>query len=366
MATATKNAAHEAKAPTISKEAFVEKMLGVANGAGLALMTSIGHRTGLFDTMAELPPSSSQEIADEADLNERYVREWLGAMVTGEVVIYDPQQDTYFLPPEHASVLTRAASPENLAVTMQFFAILGGVEERVVECFHNGGGVPYSAYHRFHEVMAEESGQTVVAVLLDRILPLIPAIDQMLGRGIEVLDVGCGRGRAIMTLATAFPNSRFTGYDLCDDAVAAANAEAAERGLANVRFLARDMSEVDEPERYDLITAFDAVHDQRDPAGVLANIHKALRPGAVLLMQDIAASSHLEKNLEHPLGTMLYTISCMHCMSVSLSQRGAGLGTCWGQETAQRMLTEAGFDDIELHQLEHDIQNFFAVARKAG
>jgi hypothetical protein len=157
-------------------EAFAEKMLGTINGAGLALMTSIGHRTGLFDTMAALAPSTSARVAEAAGLNERYVREWLGAMTTGGVVEYDPARGTYHLPPEHAAFLTRAASPNNLAVTTQFVAVLGAVEDRIVECFRAGGGVPYSAFGRFHETMAEESEQTVVAGLTDSILPLAPGL----------------------------------------------------------------------------------------------------------------------------------------------------------------------------------------------
>jgi hypothetical protein len=155
-------------------EAFASKMIGVLNGGALALMTSIGHRTGLFDAMAKLPePEGSAQIALAAGLNERYVREWLGAVVTGGVVEYNPVDGTYRLPPEHAAFLTRAASPNNMAVTAQFVSLLGAVEDRIVESFRLGGGVPYSAYPRFHEVMAEESDQTVGAALMD-ILPLAP------------------------------------------------------------------------------------------------------------------------------------------------------------------------------------------------
>ena len=135
-------------------EAFAEKMLGAINNSALVLMTSLGHRTGLFDVMSKLPPSTSLRVAEAAGLDERYVREWLGAMVTGRVVDYDPEGRTYFLPPEHAAFLTRAASPNNMAVTTQFIAVLGAVEDRIVDAFRDGGGVPYSAYDRFHEVMA--------------------------------------------------------------------------------------------------------------------------------------------------------------------------------------------------------------------
>ena len=190
-------------------DAFAQKMIGVFNDASLALMVSIGHRTHLFDTMATLPPSTSEQIARAARLDERYVREWLGTLVTGRVVDYDPERATYVLPPEHASQLTRAASPNNLAVTAQFIPVMAQVEDEIVECFRNGGGVPYSSYPRFHEVMAEESAQTVVAGLFEHILPLAPGIAERLGAGIDVLDVGCGSGRAIIAMGERFPRSRF-------------------------------------------------------------------------------------------------------------------------------------------------------------
>ncbi len=98
-------------------EAFAERLLDLINGGAITLMTSIGHQTGLFDAMAGLEPSTSWEIAAAANLNERYVREWLGPMVVGGIVEHDPEAGTYWLPQEHAAFLTRAASPENIAVT---------------------------------------------------------------------------------------------------------------------------------------------------------------------------------------------------------------------------------------------------------
>ena len=157
-----------------------------------------------------------------------------------------------------------------------------------------------------------------------------------------MLDIGCGSGRAVCRLAAEFPNSRFVGYDLCDDAVAAARAEAERQGLNNIRFETRDVSQLGEKEKFDLITAFDAIHDQAKPDVVLREIVAALRPGGTFLMQDILASSHLEKNLDNPIAPFLYTISTMHCMTVSLAQGGAGLGTCWGRELAEKMLRDAG------------------------
>ncbi len=170
-------------------EAFAERMLGTLNEAAVALMTSVGHRTGLFDAMAGLPPSTSEQVAYASGLNERYVREWLGAMVTGGIVEHEPEGGTYVLPAEHAAWLTRAATPDNIAVTAQWIPLLGSVEDGIVESFEKGGGVPYSAYPRFHEVMAEESAQTVVAALTSSILPLVPGLTERLEAGIDVLDL---------------------------------------------------------------------------------------------------------------------------------------------------------------------------------
>jgi SAM-dependent methyltransferase len=345
-------------------EAFAGRMIATLNEGAIAIMTSIGHRTGLFDAMSELPFSTSEEVASAANLNERYVREWLGAMTVGGIVKHDPQDATYYLPPEHAAFLTRAASPDNIAVTAQFIPVMGSVEDEIVEAFRRGGGVPYSAFPRFHEVMAEDSGQTVVAALFDHILPLVPGLTERLDGGIEVLDVGSGSGRALNLMARAFPQSHFTGYDVSEEGVLRAITEAKKHGSTNVRFEVRDAATLDETARYDLITTFDAIHDQARPAKVLENIARALKDDGVYLMQDIAGSSHVHNNIDHPLGPFLYTVSTMHCTTVSLAQGGEGLGTMWGEEKATEMLADAGFRNVETRRLDHDIANTYYVVRK--
>lgn len=345
-------------------EAFAQKMLDVLNSAGLALMVSIGHRTGLFEVMSKILPSSSADIARSATLNERYVREWLGAMVTGGIVEFDPVTQTYRLPQEHSAFLTPAASPNNLAVTAQFISVLGAVEDRVIDCFRHGGGVPYSTYTRFHEVMAEESDQTTGEALLDAILPLVPFLEERMRAGISVLDVGCGSGRAINLMARAYPSSRFTGYDFSAEAIDYAKKEAAAKQIDNAHFQVKDVANLEQHDTYDLITAFDAIHDQARPAEVLQGIAKALKPDGVFLMQDIAGSSFVQKNLAHPLGPFCYTISCMHCMTVSLAQGGDGLGAMWGEEKARAMLRDAGFKHVQVMCLPHDILNIYYVVTR--
>lgn len=347
-------------------EAFAGRMLDMLNSAALMVMTSVGHRSGLFDALAGLDAATSHELADAAGLDERYVREWLGALATGRIVDLDPETGRYSLPAEHAAWLTRAASPDNLAVEAQWIPTLSLVEDDILECFAKGGGVPYERFARFHEVMAEESAQTVLSVLFSHILPLVPGMDERLEGGAALLDLGCGRGRALLLLGERFPASTFLGYDLSADATAFASAEAEERGLANVRFEQRDLSTFDgdaDPDAFDYVTTFDAVHDQARPLALLKGIRRTLRPEGVYLMQDIQGSSHVHENLDHPGAPLLYMISCMHCMTVSLAQGGDGLGAMWGEEKARELLIEAGFSSIEVHLLEHDPFNAYFVVR---
>ena len=347
-------------------EAFAGRMLDLLNDGALAVMISVGHRTGLLDALREHGPATSGELADAAGLEERYVREWLGALTAGRIVELDAAAGRYSLPPEHAAWLTRAASPDNLAVEAQWITSLSTVEDEIVECFRSGGGVPYERYPRFHEVMAEESAQTVLSVLFSHILPLVPGMSERLEAGASLLDLGCGRGRALLMLAERFPASTFRGYDLSTDAIAFAGEQARESRLENVSFEQRDLSSFDvdaEPEAFAFVTTFDAVHDQARPLALLKGIRRTLEPQGVYLMQDIQGSSHHHENVDHPGGPLLYMISCMHCMTVSLAQGGDGLGAMWGEQRARELLAEAGFTSVDVHLLEHDPFNAYFVVR---
>ena len=348
-------------------EAFAGTFLAALNHGSLCVMASIGHRTGLFDAMSVMPPSTSKEIAKKAGLNERYVREWLGAMVTAGVIEVDPATTRYVLPAEHAAFLTRESMADNMSVFAQYIGVMGCVEDEIVKCFFKGGGVPYEKYPRFHAVMAEDSGQSVLSSLESHVLPLIPGLTNRLSRGIRVLDVGCGSGRIMNRLAELYPKSRFTGIDLSREAIETASGDASKKGLRNIEFIVRDVSDLHvsaEPEVFDFITTFDAVHDQAKPLDVLKGIHRALKDDGWYLMQDIRGSSHVHDNIGHPIGTFLYAISTMHCMPVSLAQNGEGLGAMWGEGKAREYLRNAGFRHVETNQLAHDIQNNWYVVRK--
>ena len=155
--------------------------------------------------------------------------------------------------------------------------------------------------------------------------------------------------------------------DLSSEAILSAWQDAADKKLRNVEFIVADLSQFDETaeaESFDLVATFDAIHDQAKPLNVLRGIRRTLRSDGIYLMQDIKGSSHIHKNLDHPLGPFLYTVSCMHCMTVSLAQNGEGLGAMWGEEKTREYLAKAGFSSVEKHELSHDIQNNWYVVRK--
>ncbi|MGZ3618733.1 MAG: class I SAM-dependent methyltransferase, partial [Ktedonobacteraceae bacterium] len=256
------------------------------------------------------------------------------------------------------------AGMQNMAFQMQYIVMLAKVHEQIIDCFSKGGGVSYASFPDFQQIMAEESLYVMDNSLLQVILPLVAGLEERLKAGIDVADIGCGSGHALNIMAQAFPRSRFTGYDFSEEGIASAQTESRQLGLSNTHFEARDVSRLDVQGHYDFMTAFDSIHDQARPAEVLTAIERALRPGGVFLMLDIRASSLLEENMKHPLGPFFYTVSCNHCMTVSLADNGAGLGTMWGEQLASQMLQEAGFTHVEVKHVKGDIGNSYYIASK--
>lgn len=341
-------------------KAFTQLMVRHLEGAAVSVMLEVGRRVGLFEAMAKMGTVTSAEIAGKTGLSERYVREWLAAMVCGGVVEYAAGERTYRLPPEHAAALT-GSSTRNLNSMVEMFPLMNRVIPDVVEAFRTGRGVPYSAFQPdFTGLMDRRSrpryDELLFSVYLAKPAGLIPRLEA----GIRVADVGCGTGHCIALMARRFPSSTFVGYDISEAGIADARDAAA--GLDNASFLVQDVATLEAPAAFDLITAFDAIHDQADPAGVLRRVRAALGAGGTFLMLDVCASSELADNVGLPMAPYLYTMSTMHCMSVSLAAGGPGLGTAWGHQAATRMLHEAGFTDVQLFE-RVDPANSLYVAR---
>jgi SAM-dependent methyltransferase len=342
---------------------FALRIFGLYANGLLTYMIDLGHRTGLF-TAAARGEATSAELAERAGLQERYVREWLGAMVTGAIMTYDPASGRYQLPPEHAACLT-GDSATNMAPRAGMVTHLGKHQAELEQAFRVGGGVPYSAFRpEFTSLMDQLNRRSLDELLVSAWLPLIPGLTERLTEGARVADVGCGTGHALVVLASAFPNSTFLGYDLAEDAIERGRAEAAERGLTNLTFEVADVAAPLPGEPLDAVFAIDAIHDQATPAAVLRQVHDALAPGGTFVMVDMAASSNLEENLDNPFGPWLYSVSTLHCMTVSLASGGVGLGAAWGEQTARRMLDEAGFGEVVVHPAPGMVSNIVYVTRR--
>ena len=354
---------------------FAAKMTDVLNYGALNLAMGLGYRTGLFDAMDVLDgPAGLEDIAAQAGLNARYVREWLGVMVCGSVVELSrgsDGEDRFHLPKEHADLITRRAGSSNLGVYTQEIPLLTRCAmDEVADGFRTGEGVAYDNYPRFQQFMGQLADAKHREVLVKTFLPSAGngAIVRQTEEGIRVCDLGCAEGVALILMAEAFPNSTFVGLDISEEALRVATAEAKARGLVNITFINQDAAVISETSelagRFDYVTAFDAIHDQTQPMAALKGVYTMLKPGGCFSMVDIAASSRLADNLDHPMGAFLYTVSLMHCMPVGLVDGGTGLGMMWGREKAVDMLRAAGFEDVVVGEIPEDTFNLHFFSHK--
>lgn len=350
---------------TLGADVYAGRVARTLNSGFITMMISVGHRTSLFDVMAALPPSTSNEIAMAAGLAERYVREWLAAMTSAHIVDYDARTATYFLPIEYAAVLSRSAGANSLAPAAQMLSMLASVEDLVVAGFHGGGGVMPQAYERLTEMLAFEKRQLIDESYIDSLLRLMPGMRARLEAGAHVLDIGCGDGALINAMAREFPRSVFRGYDIGRMAIDRALEQRDEANVRNVDYIHGDAARIHEPPTYDLVLALESMHELPFPSAVLRNVSAALLPHGVFLMQEAAASSHLARNVDHPFAPMLYALSTMHAVPVALhDSRGEALGRMWGKERAMRMMVEAGFRNVRFESLPMDPLSYYCVAEK--
>ncbi|MBC2905770.1 class I SAM-dependent methyltransferase [Streptomyces cupreus] len=327
-------------------EAFMEKALGDLSGTMTIGLCHLGDRLGLFKDLAANGPADSQELADRLELNERYVREWLRGM-TATGYLAEPEPGRFTLPAEHAPALAEESGPMFLGGVYQMMPAALAPYERLIEAFRSGGGVRQSDYPDIlWDGMSRFTGSWFESVMVDDWLSTFPHVVEKLGRGIDVADVGCGAGRALIVLAEKFPHSRFTGFDNFPAQVERARANAEKAGVADrVTFETVDAAQ-GLPGRYDLVTTFDVIHDAADPKRLLAAVRAAVKDDGDYLMLEINCQDRPQDNVG-PVASMFYGFSLFYCMTTSLASGGAALGTCGMPEAVVRDLcAEAGFSDV--------------------
>jgi ubiquinone/menaquinone biosynthesis C-methylase UbiE len=325
-------------------------------------MIYIGDRVGLFKAMAGAGPLSVAETATKTGLQERYVREWLSAMAAAGIVEYDTATERFTLPEEHAAVLADENSPSFLAGFFQNTPAMMTTAPRVAEAFIKGGGVPFS-----------ECGPDVIAGidrsnraqyqyhLVKRWLPTMPEVVARLEAGARVADIGCGSGYPSVLMAQAFPQSRFYGFDVSEESLERARADAQKKGVADrVEFLRISATAIPETPKFDLITSFDTIHDMVNPRGALRAIRRALADDGTYFMVEPKAGDTLAENL-NPMGAMMYSMSTLHCLTVSLAHGGEGIGTAIGPRKVRELVEEAGFTRLRRLPIEHLAQAFYEI-----
>jgi SAM-dependent methyltransferase len=320
--------------------AFLDRFVGYASGATTMALLAVADRSGLLTWLAANGAATVDEIAEGAGLEGRYVREILSGLAAAGAVEWDPDAGTFTLPPEHALFLADEDSPYCMGGWIDMVPTLMAQIEGVARATREGGGVPFSELGTdIVRGIDRGNSPSQKTFLVGRWLPAVPGLVDRLKGGIRVADIGCGTGTAAALMATAFPNSQVTGFDVSAPSLQLAR----ERAPApNLEFVEAPAESIPLEPSFDLITTFDVIHDLADPMAGLARIREALSENGQYLMMEPNAGSHLEDNL-HDRGALLYGVSTLLCMTQSLAIGGEGLGAAWGREMAEDHARRAGF-----------------------
>lgn len=322
---------------------FAGVMMNDLGAAMQGALTYIGDRLGIFKALADAGAVTSAELAERTGLNERYLREWLGAMTAAKYIAYDAAAGRYSMTPEHAMILADENSQFFMGGFMQMIVPEVAMAPKLMESFRTGKGLPQSEYPpEVFEAIERGSAPMYRHQLIRKWMPAMPQVVEALNAGGAALDVGCGSGRAVVALATAYPKAHIHGYDGHQGSVERARANAKAAGVAErVTFDVVDCTRLP-AEKFDFISTFDVVHDSVDPVGLMKSIRGALKPDGSYLMVEVNVSNRLEDNI-NPMGRMMYSASTLYCMTVSLAHGGAGIGALMGEPKARELALEAGF-----------------------
>lgn len=344
------------------REKFLKQLMGHVSGAALSGMIYVGDQVGLFKAMAGAGPLTSAEIATKAGLQERYVREWLAAMAAAGIVEYDAGTERFTFPEEHAALLADDNSPSFLGGLVQSTIVMLRAAPRVAESFVHGGGVPFVEYGKEHVAAIDRGNRPQYQFhLVKRWLQAMPEVVARLEAGAEAADIGCGSGYPSILMAQAFPRSRFYGFDVSEESLDRARVDAHSKGVADrVEFQRVSATELPETRKFDFISSFDAIHDMVDPRGALRGIRRALADDGVYMMVEPRSGDTLSENLNSQ-GALMYSMSTLHCMTVSLAHGGEGIGTAIGQNKVQELAEQAGFTRVHRLPIEHLAQAFYEL-----
>ncbi len=319
----------------------------VAGSLGL-LLAYMGDQLDLYSALAEICPATSQKLAENTGLTERYVREWLSANVAGGYIEYDPASQTFSMTPEQAVIFAAEGHPACMQGFFQAVISTYTDEPKATEIFRTGKGLPWADHSVCLFCGTERFFRPMYAAnLIESWIPALDGVKEKLESGAKVADVGCGHGSSTIIMAQAFPNSTFHGFDFHEPSIEHAKQRARAAGVANNTIFEVVTAKEYPGEDYGLVAMFDALHDMGDPVGACKHIVSTLGKGGTFMLVEPFAGDDLEDNL-HPLGQIYYSFSTTVCVPNSLSQEvGLGLGAQAGEKRLTEVLNEGGFGQVQ-------------------
>jgi hypothetical protein len=350
-------------------DALAERLFGSVLEAFDLMAVYLGDRLGYYTALADRGPLTSAELAEAAGTVERYTREWLEQQATtGIVDVVDigapADERRFYLAPGHAEVLTDPVSLAYMAPAAQMLAASGFQLAAIADAHRSGGGV---SWRQFGRDMREAQGAFNRPFFM-RLLPRdwfgsVPELRAKLDGGARMADIGCGYGWSAIGLAGAYPNLTVDGYDVDEPSIEAARANAEAGGVADrVAFHARDAADSELAGAYDIVAAFECIHDLPDPVGVLTTMRRlAAEDGAVVVMDEKVAPSF--GAIGDEVERLMYGFSNMVCLPDGLSHPGSvGTGTVMRHETLEMYAREAGFEAVHVLPIEADLWRFYRLS----
>lgn len=332
-------------------------------GEMVSLMIHIGDRLGLYKALNGAGPVTAAQLAAQTGLQQRWLFEWLRGQAAARLLDYhDP--DRFELSEVGAAVL--ADEEHSLSFAAGAFAGQTPPEtvDKIIDAFRTGIGLTYeelgpNAAHRTERMLGPWTRQELVP----RILPALEGVVDKLQAGAVAADVGCGGGVALMTMAQAFPNSEFHGYDPSQIAIDRCRAKAADMGLDNVQLHVAGGEQLPDEATFDFLITFDCLHDMTRPDTVIRTIRRAMKDDGTWLIKDIRSAPDFKTNMRNPLLAMFYGFSVSACMSSALSEPdGAGLGTLgFNPDVAKQMIGEGGFSRFQPHDFDDPSNLYYEV-----
>lgn len=329
----------------------------------------VGDKLGFYRTMRDGKPYAAAELAKSSDVDPRYVREWLEQQaVTGLLLCDNPgdptEARTYRLEPAGAEVFTDDRSFNFLAPFVRLVTSAGIQLPELLAAYRSGGGVGWEQFGE--DMRTGQAGMNrpwFLSVLAKEWFPAVPEIQARLEAGARIADIGCGEGWSSIGFAQGYPKVTVDGYDLDQASINEATKHAAETGLSErVRFECVDVATVDRAGTYDLVTAFECIHDLSQPVAVLAAMKRLAKPDGDVVVMDEKVNEEFLGSEAGDVERVMYGFSLFTCLPDGMSrQPSAATGTVMRPKTLKSYAKEAGFSGIEVLPIENDLWRFYRL-----